>query len=139
MNILMSTNLCQLKQEFTFFEALANFKLVVVSFAGKRAIQLAQKPANTTSAISITEPTPTILVTSTAELIVYTNTVTPTLVPSPTARIDPFPNIKAMNKSNTYRINVPLGKPTLCLFKRRKIVNANACNKQWSDKINKDK
>ncbi|MCA9978312.1 MAG: hypothetical protein KC413_21275 [Anaerolineales bacterium] len=61
-----------------------------------------QKSANTPPAFSILESTPSFLPTSTPESIVHTGTATPTQVPSPKATIDPFPDIEAIDESNTY-------------------------------------
>lgn len=58
------------------------------------------KSANRPSSISTVESTPTFSPTSTPEPIVHT--ATPTQVPSPTATIDPFPDIEAIDESNTY-------------------------------------
>ncbi len=61
-----------------------------------------QKSANTPPAISTLESTPILSATATPESIVDTATTTPTQILSPTATIDPFPNIEAIDTSNTY-------------------------------------
>ena len=62
----------------------------------------ALKSANTPPAISTLDSTPTLSVTATPESLVDTATTIPTQVPSPIATIDPFPDIEAIDASNTY-------------------------------------
>ena len=62
----------------------------------------ALRSAETPPAISTLESTPTSLPTSTAEITAHADTITPTQIPSPTATIDPFPEVEAIDKTNTY-------------------------------------